>query len=720
MSKHPFHKNLLVIVSLFSICTWGQAPYVSPTAVTVSKDSSSLYIAEYSSGNIAILDFASGEVNRIPMPAPPNGMALSPDGSLLYVTCYADTQPYGLVVLVDIAKNTVEQYIPAGHSPCSPVLNPNGSELYICNRFSHSISVMDLESGKTTASIKVQREPTAAAITPDGKVLAVANYLPIGRADLPVFDPNIIISAAVSLIDIAEREVMSHVPLSDGSVGAQNIAVSEDGKYAYVPHVLSRYPIAMTTIENGWINSNVISVIALEEQRLENVVVLDDFARGAANLWGMALANNTLFTTAAGSHDLFIIDETALREALHDVKGEDLSSDFMFVESFKQRMKLKIKGPRSVAAAGGKAYVAGYFSDAIAVFDSEADSVTESISLNTPAAKSDERLGEELFFDGSLAHQSWHSCHSCHPHARASGLNLDGMADGTNNPKNTPSLLWTYDTPPSLWTGVRDSADIAVKACIRYVMFSFPKESDAAALGAYLKQIQPIPSPFLVDGKLSESAQRGKALFVKKFQCNVCHPSPFYTDMKLHDIGTRSSFDRRSSFDTPTLAEVWRTAPYLHDGSYSSLEALFLEGRHGIIGNADTSEIIDLIAWINAIPHEKDLIISKNEPPIFPHSVSVGKDRSVPSESASLHSARDWTVTILEGSQIELLFELPRAQQVSADLLGVHGRGSASLIQKNIPKGRHAFRVNSMVPSGLYVLKVKIGDISKIQKIFLP
>ena len=41
------------------------------------------------------------------------------------------------------------------------------------------------------------------------------------------------------------------------------------------------------------------------------------------------------------------------------------------------------------------------------------------------------------------------------------------------------------------------------------------------------------------------------------------------------------TYDRNDRFDTPTLIEVWRTAPYLHDGRYATIKELFSKGRHG-------------------------------------------------------------------------------------------------------------------------------------------
>jgi hypothetical protein len=34
-------------------------------------------------------------------------------------------------------------------------------------------------------------------------------------------------------------------------------------------------------------------------------------------------------------------------------------------------------------------------------------------------------------------------------------------------------------------------------------------------------------------------------------------------------------------YDTPTLVEAWRTAPYLHDGRYVTIKELIAEGKHG-------------------------------------------------------------------------------------------------------------------------------------------
>jgi cytochrome c peroxidase len=70
----------------------------------------------------------------------------------------------------------------------------------------------------------------------------------------------------------------------------------------------------------------------------------------------------------------------------------------------------------------------------------------------------------------------------------------------------------------------------------------------------------------------------------------------------MHDVGTRTRFEYVDRFDTPTLVEVWRTAPYLHDGRYLTLRKLLAEGRHGLRSPREPplseGELDDLIAFV--------------------------------------------------------------------------------------------------------------------------
>jgi cytochrome c peroxidase len=153
-----------------------------------------------------------------------------------------------------------------------------------------------------------------------------------------------------------------------------------------------------------------------------------------------------------------------------------------------------------------------------------------------------------------------------------------------------------------MWLGVRDTAETAVRSGIKHILFTQQPEEIALAIDEYLKSLKPVPSPHLVHGELSEPAKRGQSIFTRA-GCADCHPPPIFTDLHQYDVGTRASFDKPTDkFDTPTLIELWRTAPYLHDGSAATvrdvLTARNRHDEHGQTSNLSARQITDLCAYL--------------------------------------------------------------------------------------------------------------------------
>ncbi len=219
-----------------------------------------------------------------------------------------------------------------------------------------------------------------------------------------------------------------------------------------------------------------------------------------------------------------------------------------------------------------------------------------------PTRLTHQRRGKLLFHDATICQQQWQNGASCHPDGRIDALNWDLLHDGEGNPKNTKSLLWSHRTPPVMAEGTRMSAEEAVRSGIKNILFASREEDEAAAIDAYLKSLSPVPSPRLIDGQLSPAAKRGQALFHSdRVGCHRCHPAPLYTDLRSHNVGSRTPGERTTSFDTPTLVEVWRTAPYLHDGRYPTVKELLREGRHGLPRGRKCltkQEIDDLVEFV--------------------------------------------------------------------------------------------------------------------------
>ncbi len=621
---------LTAVCCLLTAGSVSAAEYLGPTAVVASQDGKTLFVANQDASQVAVVDIASGKVGqRISVPAPPTGLALSPDGATLYVTCAA---PKSTICIIDVKTAKPTGSIPGGHTAMAPVVSPDGKTLYFCNRFDNFVSVVDL-AAKKIAKVATVREPVGAAITPDGKTVFVTNQLPIDRAD--GYD----VAAMVTVIDTATNKT-STIRLPNGSSSVRDVCVSPDGKYAYAVHILSRYQMPTTQLERGWMNTNAMSVIDATTRKLVNTVLLDDVDLGAANPWGVTCSadGTQICVTHNGTHELSVIDATALIEKLLAMPGQDgaegsaddrgiyasatwadVPNDLAFLVGLRRRIRLhgggpygwgadedlNVKGPRGLAVVGSNAYIANYFTDNLSVVDLEPKpgKVVSAIALGPKPKLSIERRGELLFSDASICFQHWQSCLSCHPDARVDALNWDLMNDGLGNPKNVRTMLLAHKTPPAMSSGIRPSAEVAVRSGIRHIMFAVRPEEEAEAIDAYLKALTPVASPLLVDGKLSPAAERGKKIFTDpEVNCVKCHPAPLYADGLMHDVASRGEYDKRDTFDTPALVECWRTAPYMHDGKYTTMKELLTKGKHGAKGGDVKSlteeQLDDLIEFV--------------------------------------------------------------------------------------------------------------------------
>jgi len=608
------------------------AEYLGPIDVLASPDGKSLYVVEADAQKIDILDIASEKVTRsIACPSAPTGIAVSSDGAKLFITCAG---PEGVVCVADPASGQISATIPAGHTPCAPSLAPDGKRLYVCNRFNDDVSVIDPEGMKETARVKAIREPVGSAVTPDGSVVFVTNMLPVDPSDS--YD----VAAEITVIDAATLKT-SNIRLPNGSSSVREVCVSPDGKFAYVAHILSRYQMPTTQLERGWMNTNAMTIIDVASKSRINTVLLDDIDLGAAVPWAVAITadGKTILVSHASTHEVSAIDAEGLQAKLesipktmeeakesgrYDGRGtyssitvDDVPNDLAFLVDLRRRIQLRrggpwgmlndpgpfINGPRGLDVIGTKIYVAVYFCDLVAVVDLEDKSYypVKAIRLGPEPQMTVQRRGQMHFHDADLCFQHWQSCSSCHPDARVDSLNWDLLNDGLGTPKNVRSMLLVHETPPAMSSGVRETGEAAVRAGIRHIQFAVRPEEDAVAIDEYLKSLQPVPSPYLVDGKLSEAAERGKQIF-SRVGCTDCHAEPLYTDLKMHDVNSRGKYDRRNDFDTPTLIEAWRTAPYLHDGSQTTMKDLIGKGKHGStagdVEGLTEKEVADLAEFV--------------------------------------------------------------------------------------------------------------------------
>ena len=158
------------------------------------------------------------------------------------------------------------------------------------------------------------------------------------------------------------------------------------------------------------------------------------------------------------------------------------------------------------------------------------------------------------------------------------------------------------------------------------------KNSVLKALAAYVRSLVSPPTRFdaWIGGDaeaLSAAEVRGFVLFTGKAGCVLCHAGWRFTDDRFHDIGLPGKDPGRgvvpggtpglAAFKTPSLRELKRTAPYMHDGSLPTLAAVLAHYTSGFVRRPSLAptmnlklklgaqERADLIAFLHTLSSEK-------------------------------------------------------------------------------------------------------------------
>ncbi len=527
----------------------------------------------------------------------PTGVAAGTSGGSekIYVTTF---EKRGTLDVIDLTSSRVERSIPVGSGATSPLVSQDGTKVYVLNQFANTVAEVDPEGGVVLRTVQVLREPKGAVVSKDGKYLFVTNFLPAQRADLDY------VAADVSVIDLGSFEKIKDIKLANGSNALRGIALSPDGKYVLISHNMGRFAVPTSQLQQGWMNTSALSVVDAEKLTFEGGIVLDEPEHGAAGIWDIKSVGDKVYVTHSGTHDLSVIDYPAMAAKLRSYTGtkEQLSYDLRFMYGIRERVKLTGNGPRKMAVSkdGKQLYIPTYFSDTLNVFDLSGNTVGAAVAQVENRKETDVQAGERIFNDAAYCFQNWQSCNGCHPgDARTDGMNWDLMNDGIGNPKNCKSLLYSHFTPPCMISGIRADAAIADRKGFTHIQFYNIPEEMALKVDAYVKSLKAVPSPYLVGGQLSEKAKQGKKVY-EKLKCDECHNGEYYTDMQMHRIGEDIEFEK--GWDTPTLREVWRTAPYLFDGRAATMKEVFEVHRHGIEDKKVSAKDIDaLVEYVNSL-----------------------------------------------------------------------------------------------------------------------
>lgn len=287
-------------------------------------------------------------------------------------------------------------------------------------------------------------------------------------------------------------------------------------------------------------------------------------------------------------------------------------------------------------------------------------------------------LGKVLFFDPRLSGSGQISCASCHVPdlSWTDGRERALGHDHQTGQRNTPTIFNVWSAKKLFWDGRSNSLEDQVFGPVNS---EIEMHGDMAVVPGKIEQIQGYAPLFtaafgdahvtadriaeaiamfertvvsrkaafdhFMDGKkdaLSDAAVRGLHLFRTKGGCMNCHNGPLLTDNEFHNIGltyygreyedlglyniTKDAKDV-GKFKTPSLRDVIRTRPWMHNGLFDNMEGVLNMYNAGmpqpkrkpeqvndpLFPKTDTllkrlhlskDEIQDIIAWLNSITAE--------------------------------------------------------------------------------------------------------------------
>jgi len=289
------------------------------------------------------------------------------------------------------------------------------------------------------------------------------------------------------------------------------------------------------------------------------------------------------------------------------------------------------------------------------------------VPQDNPMTREKNELGRLLFFDKRLSANNTIACASCHiPElAFTDGQSVSSGIHHLQGGRSAPTAINRGFSEAQFWDGrapMLEDHSIGPSAkpiehgfsnhdelVAKISMFdgykkmcknvfgtdNVKKEHVGKAIASFQRTLISGNSPFDrfdYDGDqkaISESAKRGKNLFFDKARCNLCHMGTNFSDEKFHNIGvgwdgnaldlgrynvTKDVKDL-GAFKTPTLREISKTAPYMHDGRFATLEDVIAHYNKGGVKNPfldnqviplnlSRPEIKDLVAMLRSLEGE--------------------------------------------------------------------------------------------------------------------
>jgi len=200
-----------------------------PHPLAVRNDGTYAFIASLATNQLMGMNTKSGETKLTRLDGAtqtPVQFAMTPDGK----TLIAGGQKTGQLLLFDASQAptlSVTDTVGVGKQPWHPVISNGGSLAYVPNKMSHTVSLVDLERGTVTKTIKGKglAQPHGTVLSPDGKYLFVSNNNRNGTYSPSGDNPD---AGTVTVINTSTKKIAKVIevgtyPSGIGTYGGQRV-----------------------------------------------------------------------------------------------------------------------------------------------------------------------------------------------------------------------------------------------------------------------------------------------------------------------------------------------------------------------------------------------------------------------------------------------------------------------------------------------------------------
>lgn len=617
-------------------------PTASSTIAVERRQGSSARVWVVNQDNNSVSGFDAvthTKIAEIAVGTAPRSVAVAPNGRIWITNKRSHS-----ISVVDPTTLTIAQTIalPRASQPFGLAFAPLGGAGFVVLEATGQLLKLDPASGATLGSVAVGSNPRHLSITADGQTVFVSRYitprLP-GEHTASVqtsgagADIAVVAASSLALARIIKLAHSSKPDFESQGRGIPNYlgpaVISPDGTQAWVPSKQDN--IARGMLRDGF-DLDFQNTVRAVSSRLNLATGAEDYASRIDH------DNASLATSVAYDPNgvyMFVALETSREIAVLSAHGGW------------QLFRFDVgRAPQGIAVLGNRLFVDNFMDRTLGVYDLgpllsagrlEARLIASPRTLDTERLSAQVLKGKQLFYDARderLSRDRYMSCATCHNDGGHDGRvwDLTGMGEGL---RNTVSLNGRAATAHGFlhWsanfdelqdfegqirtlaggTGLMTEADFS--AATRREPLGTPKKgvsADLDALAAYVASLSSFASSpqRAANGALTATAIRGRTIF-ENANCAACHGGTKFSSSghaTLMNVGTlKASSGTRlggtlTGIDPPTLRDAWATAPYLHDGSATTLSQAIL--AHTTLGLTE-ADLAALVQYVKEIGSEE-------------------------------------------------------------------------------------------------------------------